>query len=258
MINDPTHRSAFTLPVDLQPRHPVARSNTVWRHGAVALCLAALALPGLAAPGDHRGEGREFQRDGNNARALEARGQWWDGAHGHGHAYPVPGRHFNVLPQHSRVVFYGGVRYGFYDGIWYSPGPSGYLVVRPPFGVVVSDLPAFATVLTIGAVGYWYANGIYYRGLPGGGGYEVVAPPVSATVATPVNEKLYIYPRNGQPADKQASDEYECHRWAVTQSGFDPTANATSSNTAPVDVSKRGDYGRAQAACLDGRGYTVK
>jgi hypothetical protein len=214
-------------------------------------------LPVLAAPHDQRGDSREFRRD-NPDGAEHARGQWWDGAHGHGHAYPVPGWRVHAMPQHSRVVFYGGVRYGYYDGVWYSPGPNGYLVVRPPYGVVVSDLPAFATVLTIGAVGYWYANGIYYRGLPTGGGYEVVAPPVGGTAMAPVNEKLYVYPRNGQAADRQANDEYECHRWAVTQSGFDPTANATSTNTAALDPGKRGDYGRAQAACLDGRGYTVK
>jgi hypothetical protein len=256
MNNIPLQSSGLSTLTDT-PRRPHITRPAAWRHGLLALCLATLALPGLAAPGDHRGEGREFQRD-NRSSGPEARGQWWDGAHGHGHAYPVPGWRVQHLPQRSRVVFYGGVRYGFYDGTWYSPGPSGYLVVRPPYGVVVGDLPAFATVLTIGAASYWYANGIYYRGLPGGGGYEVVPAPVSASAALPVSDKLYIYPRNGQSADTQASDEYECHRWAVTQSGFDPTANATASNTAPIDVSKRGDYGRAQAACLDGRGYTVK
>ncbi len=232
---------------------------------AMVLGLLALAVPGLVSADDRRGDGRDGRTEGRDLRrdgrvvGVPARGQWWDGAHGHARAYPVPGWRTRTLPQHSRVIFYGGVRYGFYDGTWYSPGPSGYLVVRPPYGVVVGDLPAFATVLTIGAVSYWYANGIYYRNLPGGGGYEVVAPPVSAsTVAAPVSDKLYIYPRNGQSAEVQASDEYECHRWAVTQSGFDPTANATASNTATIDVSKRGDYGRAQAACLDGRGYTVR
>jgi hypothetical protein len=227
------------------------------RVGLLLVSLACAALPVLAAPHDHRGDAREFRQDNQDGRG-QARGQWWDGAHGHGHAYPVPGWRVQAMPQHSRVVFYGGVRYGFNDGVWYSPGPSGYLVVRPPYGVVVTDLPTFATVLTIGAASYWYANGIYYRGVPSGDGYEVVAPPVGGTAAAPITEKLYVYPRNGQTADRQSSDEYECHRWAVTQSGFDPTANATSSNSAPVDLSKRGDYGRAQAACLDGRGYTVK
>jgi hypothetical protein len=230
----------------------------------VMCCAAALALPVLAAADDRRGDGRDVHpRDGRRGE-LTARGQWWDGAHGHGRAYPVPGWRVRALPSHSRVVFYGGVRYGFYDGTWYSPGPNGYLVVRPPYGVVVGELPVFASVLTIGAVSYWYANGIYYRGLPGGGGYEVVAPPVAGSAvspaAAPVSEKLYVYPRNGQSADKQADDEYECHRWAVTQSGFDPTANATATanGSTSAEPGRRSDYSRAQAACLDGRGYTVR
>jgi hypothetical protein len=208
-----------------------------------ATLLGAAVLPAQADPERHR-EG--------HAR----RGEWWDGAHGHAHAYPVPGWRVNVLPPRSRVVFWGGVRYGYWDGVWYSPGPAGYVVVRPPFGVVVGDLPAFATVLTIGAIGYWYANGVYYRRVVDG--YEVVPPPVAsgtASNAAPAPDKLFVYPRQNQTAEQQASDEYECHRWAVTQSGFDPTANATGTGTSN---GSRADYGRAQAACLDGRGYTVK
>src|SRR5688500_3342695 len=33
----------------------------------------------------------------------------------------------------------------------------------------------------------------------------------------------YVYPAKGQSADKQKKDEYECHQWAVKQTGFDPT-----------------------------------
>jgi hypothetical protein len=111
-------------------------------------------------------------------------------------------------------------------------------------------------------VSYWYLNGIYYRQLRDSSGYEVVAAPVAGSPAgnplnaAPAPDKLFVYPRNGQSAEAQASDEYECHRWAVTQSGFDPTATATANGGS--DTSKRSDYGRAQAACLDGRGYTVK
>jgi hypothetical protein len=61
------------------------------------------------------------------------------------------------------------------------------------------------------------------------------------------------YPKNGQTADQQGKDKFECHRWAVSQTGFDPSQGAGAVNT-----SKRGDYMRAQAACLDGRGYSVR
>ena len=65
-----------------------------------------------------------------------------------------------------------------------------------------------------------------------------------------------IYPRNGQNADQQAMDRYECYRFAVGQTGFDPLAS--NSGTSPADVERRdAEYSRAQAACLEGRGYTL-
>ena len=32
-----------------------------------------------------------------------------------------------------------------------------------------------------------------------------------------------IYPVKGQSPDQQKQDEFECHQWAVNQTGFDPT-----------------------------------
>jgi hypothetical protein len=118
----------------------------------------------------------------------------------------------------------------------------------------VGGLPLLATVVTIGGLSYWYADGLYYRAVPSGG-YEVVTPPAGTDSVGVVSERLYVYPRNNQSAEQQASDEYDCHRWAAGQSGFDPTATATGGAS---DVNKRADYARAQAACLESRGYTVK
>jgi hypothetical protein len=66
-----------------------------------------------------------------------------------------------------------------------------------------------------------------------------------------------MYPRNGQSAEQQASDRYACHRWAVAQTGFDPT-QSQGGVPAEQSASKRSDYMRAITACLEGRGYTVK
>jgi hypothetical protein len=204
-------------------------------------------------------------------RIVDSR--WWDGAHGHGRYYPVPGYRVPRAPVHGYPVFWGGVSYSFYDGIWYSGGTGGYLVVRPPLGIVVNDLPTFATVLTIGALSYYYVNGTYYRPITvnGSQAYEVVQAPVASgqPAATPTNPpRLFVYPRQGQSDDKQAGDEYACHRWASERSGFDPTARATGATTASSGANESGaprseeqarsDYQRAQAACLEGRGYTVR
>jgi len=39
-------------------------------------------------------------------------------------------------------------------------------------------------------------------------------------------QQQYVYPQKGQSADQQKKDEYDCHGWAVKQTGFDPTAAA--------------------------------
>jgi len=33
---------------------------------------------------------------------------------------------------------------------------------------------------------------------------------------------IYVYPAKGQKQQKQKTDEYECYKWAVQQSGIDP------------------------------------
>jgi hypothetical protein len=105
---------------------------------------------------------------------------------------------------------------------------------------------------------YYYADDTYYRYDGTARQYVTVAPPPEVQsqngAQAPVGTDLIAYPKNGQSAEQQANDKYECHHWAATQSGFDPTEGASASATQP----KRSDYMRAQAACLDGRGYSVK
>jgi hypothetical protein len=37
------------------------------------------------------------------------------------------------------------------------------------------------------------------------------------------NSDMYIYPAKGQDQNKQNEDRYDCHSWAVSQTGFDPS-----------------------------------
>ncbi len=119
-------------------------------------------------------------------------------------------------------------------------------------------LPAFATVLTLGALTYWVADGVYYRAVPSGGYVVVPAPLVAApeavAAAATSGNRLFVYPRNAQSKDQQAGDEFQCHQWAVGQTGFDPSLAAAAP---PADQEPRQNYRRAQLACLDGRGYSV-
>jgi hypothetical protein len=141
--------------------------------------------------------------------------------------------------------------------------------------VFVPVLPAFYTTVWFGGAPYYYANDTYYR-YSGGQGYQVVDPPGDPSTAIPgpqgpsydgapppaengpaAEEDMFIYPQNGQSPDQQASDKYECHRWAASQSGFDPTQPG--GGVAPDQtVAKGSDYKRAKPAYLDGRGYSVR
>ena len=41
--------------------------------------------------------------------------------------------------------------------------------------------------------------------------------------STTVFGQQFVYPAKGQNGEQQKKDEYECHQWAVQQTGFDPT-----------------------------------
>ena len=87
----------------------------------------------------------------------------------------------------------------------------------------------------------------------------VVEPPKSEVSETPPPaDQMFIHPRQGQTEKQQADDRYECHRWAVSQTGFDPLQQQPGGMPEGQKPEKRADYQRALSACLDGRGYTVK
>lgn len=87
---------------------------------------------------------------------------------------------------------------------------------------------------------YFYSNGYWYR--PQGPRYVVVTPPY----------ELMVYPASGQSPQQLDRDRYECHRWAVQQTGFDPASARYAPAAQVLD-----NYRRAQGACLNGRGYSV-
>jgi len=133
-------------------------------------------------------------------------------------------------------------------------------------------------------------------------------------LAAGVSAQQYVYPAKGQSAGQQGKDEGECQKWAIQQSGYDPSKPPPAAAGAPTTatgttagagargaargaivggivgdagagaaagaVAARGQsrrdnaardqqaqstqsagqasFGKARAACLEGRGYTVK
>jgi hypothetical protein len=73
----------------------------------------------------------------------------------------------------------------------------------------------------------------------------------------PKGPKVFLYPKNGQTPDQQARDRYDCYRFAVAQSGFDPMRSAGGTPPAPGGE-PQSDYERAQSACFEARGYSSR
>jgi len=201
----------------------------------------ALALSGLLAFGSTAA----IAQHGGGGHAIGGfHGGGYGGYHGGGYGY------------RAGYGYHGG--YG-YRGYGYRGGYYGYgWGLGLGLGLYFATLPLYYSTLWWEGVPYYYADNTYYRYDGAARQYQTVAPPeglVSENATqSPVGTDLMAYPKNGQSEEQQKQDKYECHHWATTQSGFDPTQGAAPSGSA----GKRTDYMRAQEACLEGRGYTVK
>jgi hypothetical protein len=51
----------------------------------------------------------------------------------------------------------------------------------------------------------------------------VAPPPRVVAVPAPPPQRVFVYPSNGQSPEQTDRDRYECHVWAVQQTGVDPS-----------------------------------
>jgi len=51
----------------------------------------------------------------------------------------------------------------------------------------------------------------------------VAPPPRTYSVPAPPPQRVFVYPANGQSPEQTERDRYECHVWAVQQTGVDPS-----------------------------------
>jgi hypothetical protein len=91
--------------------------------------------------------------------------------------YPRHGHFVTRLPHRHRVVHHHGHRYYYADGRWYQPYGPRFMVVAPPFGLVVPFLPDVYTTLYFGGVPYYRAHDAYYVWQPRARGYVVTNGP---------------------------------------------------------------------------------
>jgi len=227
--------------------------------------LTAVAMIALGAFGAMAAHADERDRSRGAPATYHTRGfDHRDARYNGNRYYPSRGYVTRYLPRERYPVYWGGrSRYYYSGGIWYEPRGPRFVVVGAPIGAFVPVLPPFYTTLWIGGGPYYYANDTYYVYRERSRQYEVVAPPddrdarIDGPPGTALRDDVYVYPKNGQSEEKQATDKYECHKWASGESGFDPTAGG-GGVPAEQNASKRADYNRAMSACLEGRGYSVK
>ena len=55
----------------------------------------------------------------------------------------------------------------------------------------------------------------------------LMAVALCAETALAQTDDIFAYPAKGQSQAQQDRDRYECHSWAVRQTGFDPTRPAS-------------------------------
>jgi len=191
------------------------------------------------------------------------------GGHFAGGAHVAPGGHPGAYNPgwhggYPGYGWHGGYPgYGWHGGYWgwhggyYGWGCCGWGWGWAGLGVGLyfATLPFYYTTYYWNGIPYYYADNTYYIYDPNVKQYETVAPPagLQAQVQAPgAGTDLIAYPKNGQSPDQQSRDKFECHQWAASQSGYDPTSGAA----APPNA--RSDYMRAESACLEGRGYSVE
>jgi hypothetical protein len=191
-----------------------------------------------------------------------------------------------TLPTFSTILAQGGATYLYANDTYYRPRPDldGYEVVNEPEGLpqagpgalVGGQLPG-ATPATPVASKSAAPSAVTDTGTTrttAAGPVPVTAPtastpptasasptasalptgPPASSFGPPNAPKVFYYPTNSQTPDQQARDRDECYRFAVSQSGFDPTRSASAAPAASGDV-PQSDYERAQSACFEARGY---
>jgi hypothetical protein len=161
------------------------------------------------------------------------------------------------LPSSATAVVSAGRPYLYANDVYYRPRPDlgGYEVVNDPVEPAsepTAPNPGYTSVgVPVTPIATALPNAtVAPAGAPG---FAPAAAPAMtlAAVATPANSPAAPSP------DQQARDRYECYRFAVTQTGFDPLRTAGTLAGAQY-AERQSAYERAQAACFEGRGYSVR
>ncbi|MFH1216221.1 MAG: DUF6515 family protein [Pseudomonadota bacterium] len=90
------------------------------------------------------------------------------------------GQVIGKLPHGYKTLHVRNSPYYIFNGIFYRPAPSGYMVVSAPVGAIIASLPLGHSRISIGGAIYFTFGGNYYRQAPQG--YVVVEAPPNVIV----------------------------------------------------------------------------
>ncbi|WP_268799455.1 DUF6515 family protein [Pseudomonas huanghezhanensis] len=208
-----------------------------------------------------RGRHNDSWRAGNDRRPDFGHGNGW----GDGPRYR-PGYEIDRVPGGYSRVPYRGQDYFYSSGYWYRPQGPRYIVVEPPRGARVRNLPDYAQQVWLGSALFFLAAGTYYTYEQNTQEYVVAQPPenvqpvYSPPQAPPPQQQqqqtdpygVPAYPANGQGPEQVQQDRYDCYNYAVSQSNFNPSTATYAPAPEVLNV-----YQQSMASCLVGRGYNV-
>ena len=79
------------------------------------------------------------------------------------HDHPHYGYHMHFLPAGYYTIWVGGMKYYYYDGLYYSyVGDGDYVLVNPPIGAYVNVIPPDFQPVSINGRIYYTNDGVYY------------------------------------------------------------------------------------------------
>ena len=80
----------------------------------------------------------------------------------------------HTIPSRHAVILHGRDRYHYYSGRFYRPWNNGFILVRPPIGLVVLNIPIGSRMVISAGITYHVFGDVHYRRVPSG--YQVVEP----------------------------------------------------------------------------------
>jgi hypothetical protein len=166
------------------------------------------------------------------------------------------GHRKSFLPAGFLALTFAGLNYYYNSGLFYQRVGHEYAVIRPPLGVGISILPAGYRTIYRDRNRFYTANGIFYSWDENRRNYIVVNNPDTLALSTSASKNIseqYVYPVLGQNDMQTSKDRYECYLWATDQTGVEPAQIANQQNLNDLE-----NYQRANGACLEARGYSVK